>query len=125
MGTISRFQDLEAWQDARALVRRIYVYTSGGDFSRDFGLRDQVQRAAVSIMANIAEGFERKNRKELNYHLRIARASCSEVQSHLYVALDVGFINEQEFKELEAQAVKVGSKISGFQRYFMQDGEPK
>ncbi len=75
-------------------------------------------------MANIAEGFERKSRKELSHYLRIARGSCSEVQSHLYVALDVGFINQQEFKELEAQTIKVGSKISGFQRYLKRDNGP-
>ena len=117
MATISRFEDIEAWKDARALVKHVYAATNQGPFARDFGLRDQIRRSAVSIMANIAEGFERKNSKELAYFLRVARGSCAEVQSHLYVAIDADLISKEEFQRLQSEAAKTGRKISGFQRY--------
>ena len=117
MATISRFEDIEAWQDARKLVKKIYDVTRDGPFSRDFGLRDQIQRSSFSIMATIAEGFERKNPNELAHYLRIARGSCAEVQSHLYVALDAKLIDNETFNALQQQATRTGSKISGFQRY--------
>jgi len=124
VGTISRFEDIEAWADARSLVADVYKQARDGKLSKDFGLRDQIQRAAVSVMANIAEGFERKNRKEFEHYLRIARGSCAEVQSHLYVALDVGLIDKNAFDELQAMAVKTGRKISAFQRYLKQANSP-
>ena len=120
MATISKFEDIEAWGDARLLVAEVYKQSRDGLLGRDFGLRDQIQRAAVSIMANIAEGFERKNVKEFAHYLRIARGSCAEVQSHLYVALDADLIDKTVFDELQAMAVKTGRKISGFQRYLKQ-----
>ena len=95
----------------------VYKACQEPDFARDFGLKDQIQRAAVSIMANIAEGFERKGDKEFIYFLRIARGSCAEVQSHLYVALDVGLIDQDRFDCLQEAASTTGRKISGFLRY--------
>ena len=86
MATFHRFEDIESWQKARRLARRIYELTGNGDFARDFGLRDQIRRAAVSIMSNIAEGFERDSRREFARFLDIARASTGEVRSQLYVA---------------------------------------
>ena len=124
MGTISKFEDIEAWADARLLVAEVYKETRNGHLGKDFGLRDQIQRAAVSIMANIAEGFERKNSKEFAHYLRIARGSCAEVQSHLYVALDANLIDKSIFDELQAMATKTGRKISGFQRYLKQANTP-
>ena len=120
MGTISKFEDIEAWSDARLLVAEVYKRTKDGQLGKDFGLRDQIQRGAVSIMANIAEGFERKNSKEFAHYLRIARGSCAEVQSHLYVALDANLIDKTVFDELQAMAIKTGRKISAFQRYLKQ-----
>ena len=120
MGTISKFEDIEAWADARLLVAEVYKETRNGHLGKDFGLRDQIQRAAVSIMANIAEGFERKNSKEFAHYLRIARGSCAEVQSHLYVALDANLIDKSIFDALQAMATRTGRKISAFQRYLKQ-----
>ncbi|PSQ92571.1 MAG: four helix bundle protein, partial [Bacteroidetes bacterium SW_4_67_19] len=85
MATFHRFEDIESWQKARRLARRIYELTGNGDFARDFGLRDQIRRAAVSIMSNIAEGFERGSRREFARFLDIAKASAGEVRSPLYV----------------------------------------
>lgn len=93
---VKTFEDLYCWQKARTLVKIIYQLTKS--FS-DFSLKDQVRRAAVSVLSNIAEGFERGNKDELLYFLYIAKASCGEVRAQLYVALDQGFINKQEFRE--------------------------
>jgi len=124
VATISKFEDIEAWGDARLLVAEVYKQSRDGLLGRDFGLRDQIQRAAVSIMANIAEGFERKNSKEFAHYLRIARGSCAEVQSHLYVALDANLIDRTAFDELQAMAITTGRKISAFQRYLKQANSP-
>ena len=91
---ISKFEELIAWQKSRELVTAIYKVTNGKEFSRDFGLRDQIQRAAVSIMSNIAEGFERAGRAEFHQFLVIAKGSCAEVRSQLYIALDIGYISK-------------------------------
>ena len=99
---ISRFEDIEAWQTARLLVGDVYRLTGQGKLKTDFGLRDQLQRAAVSIMANIAEGFGRRGRQEFIQFLKIARGSCSEVESHLYVALDAHLLSEPDFQALKA-----------------------
>jgi len=117
VGTVSRFEDLEAWQDARTLVSMVYECCARSRLGRDFGLRDQIQRSAVSIMANIAEGFGRKRNTELKQYLRIASGSCAEVRSHLYAALDVGLIEEADFKALQAQAELVGKKLTNFTKY--------
>ncbi len=86
---VDRFEDLIAWQKARQLAAEIYRISAQGDFSKDFGLRDQIRRAAVSAMSNIAEGFDRGSRGEFHQYLVIAKASCAEVRSQLYVAQDV------------------------------------
>jgi four helix bundle protein len=114
MTSITRFQDIQAWQEARMLVSRIYKASQSGQLSRDFGLKDQIQRSGVSIMANIAEGFGRRGRQEFVHFLKIARGSCSEVQSHLYVALDNGSIDELTFQDLQARSETVGRRISAF-----------
>jgi len=110
---ISRFEDLIAWQKARALTKNIYLPTATERFSRDFGLRDQIQRAAVSIMSNIAEGFERASKAEFHQFLVIAKGSCAEVRSQLYVALDTGYITSDQFEKARAQAEEVGRIIGG------------
>jgi four helix bundle protein len=105
MATFKRFEDIKAWQKARTVTAAVYETTAAERFARDFGLRDQIRRASVSIMANIAEGFGRYSDKEFANFLSIAHASVSEVQSHLYVALDLNYINatgfEQIYKELD------------------------
>ena len=108
MATFKRFEDIQAWQKARRVTRKIYELTAEGRFSRDYGLRDQSQRAGVSIMANIAEGFGRHSDKEFANFLSVAHASVSEVQSHLYVALDLAYISQAAFDELYRLLDEIG-----------------
>jgi len=110
---IERFEDLIAWRKARELTRRIYVETRRGEFGRDRGLASQVQRAAVSIMANIAEGFERGRPAEFHQFLSVAKASCAELRSHLYVALDAGYLDRPTFESMMSQAAEVGRVTGG------------
>ena len=117
MATARQFEDLNVWQDARQLVGAIYSASKARAFSQDFGLRDQIRRAAVSTMSNIAEGFERGTRKEFVQFLNIAKASNGEVRSQLHVALDQKYINETEFKTLCETAVTLSKKLSAFIRY--------
>jgi four helix bundle protein len=110
---VSRFEDLTAWQRARELVGEIYAATRGQNLQRDFGMCSQIQRAAVSIMSNVAEGFERNRPKEFHQALSTAKASCAEVRSLLYVALDVAYVEQDRFDRLMDQAVQVGRLIGG------------
>ncbi|MBO8129864.1 MAG: four helix bundle protein [Peptococcaceae bacterium] len=114
---IEKFEDIQAWQFARELTRAIYKATSQKEFNRDYGLRDQIQRAAVSIMANIAEGFDSQSNQAFLQFLTYAVRSATEVQSHLYVALDQGYITKATFNDLYQQAQKVKSVICGLIRY--------
>jgi len=116
MALIKKFEDIIAWQEARKLVASIYRLTSSGALWKDYGLRDQLQRAAVSAMANIAEGFDCESKAEFARFLGIARRSAVEVQSLLYAALDVGYINEQVFKTEYQQAEKTKALIGGLKR---------
>jgi four helix bundle protein len=100
MATFSRLEDIQVWQKARQLTKQIYEATSKGRFAQDYGLRNQIQRASISIMANIAEGFGRRSDKEFANFLNMAHGSATEVQSHLYVALDLSYISESTFSEL-------------------------
>ena len=113
MGRIERFEDLVAWQKARLLTRLIYQATQKEPFSKDFGLSGQIQRAAVSMMSNVAEGFERGGRGEFHQFLSTAKASCAELRSQLYVAFDVGYLDQKEFDNLMARAAEVGKIIGG------------
>ena len=114
MSLIKRFEDIRAWQEARLLTKEIYRLSGEGAFSQDFGLRDQIRRAAVSAMSNIAEGFDCVTKKEFARFLEIARRSTVEVQSLLYVALDVGYIHEKAFEQYYQQAAKTKGLIGGF-----------
>ena len=100
MATFKNFEEIVAWQKARILTKRVYQATADGKFSKDFGLSDQIRRASVSIMANIAEGFGRRTNKDFANFLVIAHGSGADVQSHLYIALDLGYISDQSFGEL-------------------------
>src|SRR5215471_17978173 len=111
--TIERFEDLIAWQKSRKLTRDIYQITRAGSFAKDFGLSGQIQRAAVSIMSNIAEGFERGGQGEFHRFLSVAKASCAEVRSQLYMAFDVGHLSRAIFDELLIQAEELGRIIGG------------
>lgn len=117
MATIRRIEDLQAWQKARILVREIYKACAEGSLARDFGLRDQIRRAAVSSMSNVAEGFARKSDKEFARFLDMARGSAVEVQSLLYMALDVSYIDRHEFGKLSLLADDVASLIGGLTSY--------
>ena len=110
---IERFEDLIAWQKARVLTNGIYAATRQADFACDFPLTNQVRRAAISIMSNIAEGFERKGRGEFHQFLSIAKGSCGELRSQLYIAHDAGYLDAALFQELMAQAEEVGRIIGG------------
>jgi four helix bundle protein len=111
---INKFEDIESWKEARILVKDIYAVFSD---CKDHGLRDQIQRAAISIMSNIAEGFDRGSNKEFIQFLTIARASAAEVKSLCYAARDINFLNEEKFFLFQEKAVKVSALINGFIQY--------
>ena len=127
---IEKFENIEAWKKGRELAKDIYAVTGKGEFARDYGLRDQIQRATVSIMANIVhpvkyirwtisrgKGFDANSDDEFVRFLRYALRSATEVQSHLYVAADQGYISKDEFTQLYDQGTEVKKLISGFIRY--------
>ena len=117
MATARQFEDLAIWQEARQLVGAIYTASRQRAFNQDFGLRDQIRRAAVSTMSNIAEGFERGSRKEFIQFLNIAKGSNGEVRSQLHVALGQKYISEKEFVTLSESTVLLSRKLSAFIRY--------
>ena len=113
---VERFEDLVAWQKARVWTREIYLVTNAGTFARDFGLKDQIRRAAVSVMSNLAEGFERGHRPEFHQFVCIAKASCAEARSQLYIAHDAGHIQPPDFTRLIEQGEEVGRILGGLKR---------
>lgn len=122
---IVRFEDIESWKEGRVLCRMVYDATEKGRFKNDFGLKDQIRRAAVSVMSNIAEGFDSRSNMEFRRFLVIARRSASEVKSQLYVALDRAHITRKEFDDLYSQCDKVGKLINGFIRFLSTSGKSK
>jgi four helix bundle protein len=122
---LERFEDIEAWRKARELTKSVYQVTAGGEFAKDFGLRDQIRRAAVSVLSNIAEGFERSRDRELLHFLSIAKGSCGEVRAQLYVALDQAYIHQGQFQELTEQAMEVSRLLSGFMKYLHASNRQK
>ena len=117
MATVKQFEDLHVWQEARGLVNEVYKVTKQGPFRRDFSLRDQITRAAVSSMSNIAEGFERGSRKEFIQFLNVAKGSTGEVRSQLYVALDQEYVDQKRFEKLRDVALAVSRRLAKFIRY--------
>ena len=109
---IETFEDLRVWQRGIELVKQIYLLTKGGDFSKDFGLRDQLRRASVSMPTNIAEGFERYSRKEYIHFLNIAKGSAGEVRSLLRVALEVGYLDQSKYDKLYIQVMELSCMLS-------------
>jgi four helix bundle protein len=117
MGKIQRFEEMDVWQAARSLIRSIYSISSSRLFSRDFGLRDQIRRASVSIASNIAEGFESQSNPSFCRFLASARGSAAEVRAQLYLALDLGYISNEDFTRLVSTCESVSRQLTGFIRY--------
>ena len=117
MTKIVRFEDIESWKMARLLTKDVYLVTYKELFRKDFGLADQIRRAAVSVMSNIAEGFERRTKKEFIQFLYISKGSAGEVRSQLYIALDLKYITEKEFQGLYSRIESISQRISAFIKY--------
>ncbi len=117
--SIERFEDIEAWQLARELTRKVYGLTKKAKFARDFGLKKQIQDAAGSSMHNIAEGFDSETNLEFIRFLRYAKRSCTEVQSELYLALDQQYITNAEFQDMYDPAGRTRASIRGFIKYLL------
>jgi four helix bundle protein len=120
LGTIERFEDFEAWKLAREFTSLVYTCSGAGNFGRDFALRDQIRRASISIVSNIAEGFERDGDKEFLQFLSMAKGSCGEVRAQLYLAFDQQYISEAVFQELTTKASQLSRVISGLMRYLRE-----
>ena len=114
---IKKFEDLESWKKARQLTNAVYEATAAGSFARDFGLKDQIRRAAISILSNIAEGFERGGDREFLQFLAMAKGSCGEVRAQLYVAIDQGYLSQSLFERLSNEASEISRLISGLMKY--------
>jgi len=121
MATIMRFEDIESWKMSREQANWIYDASNKGAFARDFALKDQIRRAAISVMSNIAEGFERDGNKEFIHFLSIAKGSCGELRSQLYLARDQNFITEEEFTRIYNHATRTSKAISGFMSYLINN----
>ncbi len=120
MAKIEKFEDIEAWKAAREIAKMIYQCSSKGEFSKDFALVNQIRRASISIISNIAEGFERNGDKEFVQFLAIAKGSCGEVRAQLYVALDQNYIDEKQFSFITVKLVEISRMISGLMKYLHQ-----
>ena len=119
---VKNFEDLEIWKEARRLTKEIYRLTSGQKFSKDFSLRGQIQSAAVSVMSNIAEGFERAGNQEFSQFLYVAKGSCGEVRSQLYVAVDQEYISSNESEEQLNAFKRLSSMIGSLINYLKSSG---
>lgn len=117
MSSFKSFEEILAWQKAREMAKQIYLVSASSKFDKDFGLKDQIRRSSVSVMANIAEGYERRGDKEFVRFLNIAKGSLAEVKSHLFVSFDVGYIKEETLKGLILVIDEIGKMISGLINY--------
>ena len=122
MATFQSLEEIEAWQKARELTRGVYTISNHGSFSKDFALRDQIRRASVSIMSNIAEGFERSGTAEFVQFLAMAKGSTGEVVSHIYVAADQGYITKEEGDQLLGLASETSRMVGGLMTYLRKSG---
>jgi four helix bundle protein len=122
MGAFQNFEEIEAWKRARNLAGEIYAISSTGPFSKDFGLREQMRRAVVSVMSNIAEGFERSGTGEFIQFLSMAKGSAGEVRAQLYVALDQSYIDRETFNRFHASTTDICRMISGLMHYLQNSG---
>ena len=121
MASLNRFEDLECWQEARKLVRQIYEITNRSKFSRDYELKNQIRRSAISVMANTAEGFHRSSNKDFMKFLDYSRSSIAETLSHCYVALDQKYIEETELIDIKRQAEIIWRKINSLISYLKRN----
>jgi four helix bundle protein len=117
MPTITRFEDIEAWQTARELTRMVYALTEQRQFAKDFGLRNQIQRAAVSVMSNVAEGFESRTQAQFLEYLGHSKASAGEVRGQLYIAIDLKYLTPEQFDQAYELADKSARQIARFMNY--------
>ena len=120
MARIEKFEDIESWKLAREVTKTIYEISSSGNFARDFALVNQIRRASISIISNIAEGFERSGNKEFLQFLAIAKGFCGEVRAQLYVALDQNYIDEKKFVFITEKLIETNRMISGLMKYLQQ-----
>jgi len=125
MSGITRFEDIQAWQTARELTNLVYTLTNRAGFNRDFGLRDQIRRAVVSVMSNIAEGFESRTDVQFINFLGMARASAGEVRAQLYIAHDQGYLKDEEFNETYVLAEKCARQVARFISYLEANPRPR
>jgi four helix bundle protein len=122
MATFKTFEQIDAWQKSRELTKQVYRIAGQGTFSRDYGLKDQIRRAGVSVMSNIAVGFERSGTGEFTQFLATAKGSAGEVRSQLYVALDQAYLRQEEFDTVSSDAIEVSRMLSGLMTYFRGSG---
>ena len=120
MATIENFEDIEAWRSSREVNKLICAITANEKFSRDFALTNQMRRASISVLSNIAEGFERGGDKEFVQFLSVAKGSCGEARAQLYIALDQHYISAAEFDSISNKLSETGRLISGLMRYFLE-----
>ena len=113
----NRFEEIEVWKLSRIIVKEIYTITNNPSFSKDFGLKDQIRRSAVSIPSNIAEGYERKSNIEFNRFLYIAKGSAGELRTQLYLAKDLDYVDEEIFSNLIGKSEEISKSLSGFIKY--------
>jgi four helix bundle protein len=125
MSAITRFEDIESWKTARQLTNSVYAHTNQTRFNRDFGLRDQIRRASVSVMSNIAEGFESRTDVQFINFLGMARASAGEVRAQLYIALDQKYITEEQFNETFLMTQTCARQIANFIKYLEANSRPR
>ena len=126
MATFRQFEDIQAWKDSIALAEAVYAASRQGAFAKDFGLRDQMRRAAVSVSSNIAEGFERMSKQEFVRFLSIAKGSVGELRSQLHLARRLGYLPEEQANNLHALAISTGRKIARLSAYLQADaGQPR
>jgi four helix bundle protein len=121
---IERFEELEVWKLSRLFVRDIYLVSRSGMISKDYGFKDQIQRAALSIMNNIAEGFERKSSKEFLQFLFIAKSSCGEVRNMLYVGKDIEYFDDETYNRLFNESESISKSLGGFIQYLRKNQSP-
>lgn len=114
---IEKFEEMKVWQEARTFCSSIYKLTSKGNFVKDYGMKDQIQRASISIITNISEGFERDSNNEFVKFLNYSKGSAGEVRALLYIALDLNYISELEFKENYLKSISIITQLSNFIKY--------
>jgi len=122
MATFKNFEEIECWKKARMLTRRIYEVTNNNAFARDYALKDQIRRAAISVMSNIAEGYDRSGTAEFIHFLSTAKGSAAEVRCQLYIAVDEGYLAEDRFIEINALAAETARMIAGLMKYLRGAG---